>query len=252
MSTTRRILIVDEDPSTGKSFEQALTGKGYSVVSVSSGEDALWELDHGAYHAVFTETVLRGMNGLEVAEEIQARLPRLPVVIVTGHGSDSVRQRATAASVAGFLLKPLNPEQIADVAGGVLQASEAATASSSPAAEAAPAQETARPVSRLKSVVLFLLAPFLGLFYILAFPVAGLGMLASLVLSADKKQPEEAEPLHPAGPAMPRVLKTIAMTLIAMVIGVAYAVVVPILGIGVLFYFSFEAWGKLGAKAIRA
>jgi hypothetical protein len=40
--------------------------------------------------------------------------------------------------------------------------------------------------------------------------------------------------------------------LIATLIGTVYAVVAPIIGIGVLLYFSFQAWGKLGAKAMKA
>lgn len=255
MSNARRILVVDDDPAVRKSFEQVLSGKGHAVVAVSSGEDAMWELGEGTYDAVFTEIAMRGMSGLDVAEEIHASQPRLPVVIVTGHGSEAAKERATAAGVVEFLHKPLSPEQLADTAGRVLQAAEPAAASQSQtrAAEAAPAQEAAKPASRLKNVVLFLMAPFVGLFYILIFPVVGLGMLASLFLSGEKQKPdEEAEPLQPAVPETLKVPKTIAMTLVAAVIGIAFAVAAPLLGIGVLLWFCFQAWGKLGAKAIKA
>jgi hypothetical protein len=42
------------------------------------------------------------------------------------------------------------------------------------------------------------------------------------------------------------------MMFIATLVGVAYAVATPILGIGVVLWFSFKAWGKLGAKAMGA
>jgi len=253
MSNTRKILVVDEDPEVWKSFEQVLSGKGYAIVTASSGEDALWELENGSFDAVFTDLVMRGISGLEVAEELHALQSGLPVVIITGNGSAAVQERATAAGVAGFLHKPLAPEQIADTADRVLQAAASAAVPQrqTPVAEVAPAQAIPKPLSRLKGVALFLLAPFVGLFYIIIFPVVGLGMLASLILSADTKKTVETEPLQPVAPAILRVLKIMAMMVIATAIGIAYAVVAPLLGIGVLIYFSVQAWGKLGARAMR-
>jgi len=97
------------------------------------------------------------------------------------------------------------------------------------------------------------MAPFVGLFYILIFPVVGLGMLASLFLSGEKQRPEEeAEPLQPAVPYALKVPKTIAMMFVASVIGIAFAVIAPLLGIGVVLWLCIQAWGKLGAKVIKA
>jgi hypothetical protein len=42
------------------------------------------------------------------------------------------------------------------------------------------------------------------------------------------------------------------MMLAVVISGVAYAVFAPILGIGLILWASFQAWGKLGAKALRA
>ena len=250
MSNVRKILLVDGDPVVRKSFEQVLSGKGYAVITASSGEDALWKLGDGTYDAVFTEIVMRGMSGLDVAEEIHARQPWLPVVIITGYGSGDAQERAAAAGVAEFLHKPLSPEQLAATADRLLQGTEpvAALQPQTPVAEVAPAQASTEPASRLKNVALFLLAPFIGLVYLSAFPVFALGMALWMAL----RQSEEAEPLHPAAPAKPSVLKTIAMMLAAVLIGVVYGVVAPILGIGLLLRFGFQAWGKLGAKAMGA
>jgi CheY-like chemotaxis protein len=248
MSNARKILVVDGDPVVRKSFEQVLSGKGYAVTTVSSGEDALWQLGNGTYDALFTDIALRGISGLDVAEEIHTRQPGLPVVIITGDGSGAARERAAAAGVAEFLRKPLSPEQLADTADRVLPATESDVAlqPQTPVGEIAPAQAISKPVSRLKNIVLFLLAPFIGLAYLLAFPVFAVGMALWMAL----EQPDEAEPLHPAAPAKRSVLKTIAMMPAAVLIGVVYAVAGPILGIGVLLSFGLQAWGKVGAKAM--
>jgi hypothetical protein len=116
----------------------------------------------------------------------------------------------------------------------------------------ASAAAVAKPASHLKDIVLFLLAPFVGLFYVLIFPAVGLVMLASMLLNAETQEPEEAKPLHPVAKPETRILKTAAMTVIAGLIGISYAMVAPMLGIGVLLWFSFQAWGKLGASALKA
>jgi hypothetical protein len=194
--------------------------------------------------------VMRGMSGLEVAEEIQARRPGLPVVILGADNSGAAQEGAAAAGVAEFLRKPLSPERLAAAVDRVLQAREsvAVLQRQTPLAEVAPAQATSDPVARVKSVVLFLLAPFIGLAYLLIFPVVGLGMLASLV----QQKPEKAEALRPAAPAGGSVLKAVPTMLAVVLIGVVCAVVVPVLGIGLLLWLSIEAWGRLGAKAMRA
>jgi CheY-like chemotaxis protein len=247
MSTARKILLVGSDPAARKSFEQVLAGKGYAVTTAASGEDALWQLGAGACDAVVTDMVMRGMSGLDVAEELHVGQPRLPVVLINADGSGAAQARAAAAGVAGFLPRPLSPEQLVDALDRVLQATEAVASSpQTPAAGVAPVPALSKPVERLKSIVLFLLAPFVGLAYILIFPVVGLGMLASLV----QQEPEPAEPLRPASPAKGSVLKSIPAMLGVVLIGVVCAVVAPILGIGLLLWFSMEAWGKLGARAM--
>lgn len=251
MGNARRILLVDDDPAVSKTFEQVFSGKGYAVVTVASGEDALWQLGSGTFDAVFTDMVMRGMSGLEVAEEIRASQPRLPVVIITGYGSEAAQGRA--AGVAEFLHKPLSPEQLADTADRVLQAAEsvAALQPQTQEAVAAPAQATTSSESRLKDVVLFLLAPFIALGYVLVFPIVGLGVLAYSALETKKQIPDEAEALYPPAPVKPSLLKAIAMMLAMVLTGVVCGVLGPILGIGLVLWFGLEAWGKLGTKAMR-
>lgn len=253
MNNARKVLVVAEDLAIQKSFEQALYGKGYVVTTASSGEEALWELDKGKYDLVFTAMAMRGISGLDVAEEMHARQPGPPVVIMTGHGSEAAEERAAAAGIAQFLHAPVSPEQLVDTAERMLQTTKSPTAlqAQTPAVDVAPAQATTRPGSRLKDIVLFLLAPFVGIFYILAFPVIGLGMLAIMILSSDEQNPEQAKLLHAASPKL-RALKTIAKMFITAVLGIGYAFVAPILGIGVLIWFSFQAWGKLGAKVMKS
>ena len=250
MGSARRILLVGDDPAARKTFEQVLSGKGATVVAVSSGEEALWQLANGSFQAVFTEMVLRGMSGLEVAQEIRASQPGLPVVILTAHGAEAPQEGA--ASVADFLQKPLSPEQLGKSADRVLQVAESIAESQPEARQAAtvPARGTTGSESRLKDVVLFLSAPLIALAYVLAFPVIGLGVLVFSAFGKSGQTPEEAESLPSANAAKPSLLKAVAMILAMAVVGVFYGLVAPIMGIVLVLWFGLEAWGKLGAKAV--
>ena len=236
MTTLRKVLVVDDDPVVGRSFDRVLSGKGYAVITARYGEEALRKLENEEYDAVFADIKMPGMSGLEVAERVKARQPWLPVVIVTGYGSEENEARATAAGVSGFLRKPLSPEMIEGSAEkawlekGAKTAPQAAAVATAPA----PAVEAAGAVSALKNIALFFAAPFVGLAYIIAFPIVGLGMLAWMGGKALMK--------YEAVRTFARGARNVGFFIAAPFIGFAYVAVVPVAALVVL------AW--MGGKAL--
>jgi len=182
MSALRKVLVVDDDPVVGKSFDRVLSARGYAVITAENGQEALDKLSRENYDVVFTDIRMPGMNGLEVAERVKARQPWLPVVIVTGYGTEANEARAEAAGVSGFLHKPLSPAMIEFSTQQALLKKDAAAqphaAAEATEAGAAPQPAVAGRGSALKNIALFIAAPFVGLAYILAFPFVGLGMIA--------------------------------------------------------------------------
>ena len=134
MSALRKVLVVDDDPVVGKSFDRVLSGKGYAVITASNAQEALNKLDAEDYDVVFTDIKMPGMSGLEMAEHVKERRPWLPVVIVTGYGSPDNEARAEAAGVSGFLRKPLSPEMIEGSAQKALSEKDATAQSATAAA----------------------------------------------------------------------------------------------------------------------
>lgn len=197
MSALRKVLVVDDDPVVGESFNRVLTGKGYAVITAANGEEALAKLKAEQYDLVYTDLRMPGMDGLEVAERVKAKQPWTPVVIVTGYGSRTSEERAYAAGVSDFLNKPLSPEMIEDSAARALaHAPLPAPAAAAPAAAAVPpaAPAAVRKPNVVKNMLLFLMAPFVGLVYAVLLPFVGIGMLAWVAL---KKEPKEAAPAQP-------------------------------------------------------
>ena len=122
MSALRKVLVVDDDPVVGKSYNRVLSNKGYVVTTAENAREALEQMSRDEYDLVVTDIRMPGMSGLELAETVKARRPWTPVLIVTGYGDDADEKRARAAGVSGFLHKPLSPEMIEDSAAQALSA----------------------------------------------------------------------------------------------------------------------------------
>jgi DNA-binding NtrC family response regulator len=184
MDAPRKVLVVDDDPVVRKSFDRVLTGKGYAVITAENGQQALRKLSEERYDAVYTDIRMPGMSGLEVAEEVKARRPWTPVVIITGYGSEAAEMRAKAAGVSSFLHKPLSPAMIEDSAREIMATpAAAAEVAVLPNSIEAPLASTATKGRALKNILMFFAAPFIGLAFIIAFPFVG---LASLLWMAGK------------------------------------------------------------------
>ena len=230
MTALRKVLVVDDDPVVRKSFDRVLSGKGCAVITAESGEEALHKLDEERYDIVYSDVRMPGMSGLEVAENVKARRPWTPVVIITGYGTEAAEARAKAAGVSSFLHKPLSPAMIEDSVRDTLAATtEAAEAMVLPAAAEAPAAA----VSVLKNMVLFFAAPFIGLAYIIVLPFVGLGFLAVLATRTAAK----IEGVRTVG----LVLKHCMMAIAAPFIGLVGVVFFPFIGLAMLAWIGGRA-----------
>lgn len=236
MTALHKVLVVDDDPVIGKSFDRVLSKKGYMVITARDGEEALAKLNAENYDAVFTDIKMPGMTGLEVAERVKAKRPWTPVVIITGYGTAAEEARAEAAGVNEFLHKPLSPEMIeVSARKAVGTAAPAEPAAAPPAAEAAEAKEAEG--STLKNIVLFLASPLFGLVYIVTFPIFASVMIAAMAFTAARKNGLLAK--------FGRIAKHVGMAIAAPFIGLAFIVAFPVVGVVAL------AWIGGGAALTR-
>jgi CheY-like chemotaxis protein len=226
MSALRKnVLVVDDDPVVARSIDRVLSDRGYAVITAADGPEALRKLSEAEYDVVFTDIRMPGMDGIEVAERVKARRPWVPVVIITGYGTQDNEARARAAGVTELLHKPLSPEMIEASARKALEAPQAATPAVSLPAAAAP--------SLLKWTGLLVAAPFIGLVFAVAFPFIGLAMLAWMGAKAFWKRSGRIS----------RFGKNVALFLAAPFIGLAYIIAFPFVGVALL------AW--TGARMLR-
>jgi CheY-like chemotaxis protein len=107
---TGRILLVEDNVDVGEFAAQLLGELGHEVVHVASGEEALERARNQAFDLVFTDVVMPGMSGLDLAGQLAARRPDLPVILTTGYSDEIATSGAGGRPV---ILKPYRPETLA-------------------------------------------------------------------------------------------------------------------------------------------
>ena len=108
---TPSILIVDDERGIRESLSALLRDEGYSVDTVSSGEDCLKKIQQHNYDLVMLDVWLPKMDGLTVLEKINEQDVPPMVVIISGHGNIETAVRATKLGAFDFLEKPLSLEK---------------------------------------------------------------------------------------------------------------------------------------------
>lgn len=89
-----------------------LEKKGYEVITVSNGTDAIDECRHHNFDIVLLDEMMPGISGLETLQQIKEILPATPVVMVTKSEEENIMDQAIGSKIADYLIKPVNPNQI--------------------------------------------------------------------------------------------------------------------------------------------
>jgi len=101
------VLVVDDDPDVREYAVNVLEELGYAVLSAADGQAALSLLDAGTpVDLLFTDVVMPGLNGFEVARRAVKQFPELKVLFASGYVNG-------LPPVGKLLNKPYRPAQLA-------------------------------------------------------------------------------------------------------------------------------------------
>ena len=106
------LLWVDDEIEQLKAHLLFLEKKGYEVVTVSNGTDAIEECASRSFDLVLLDEQMPGLSGLETLQRIKEIQPALPVVMVTKSEEENIMEQAIGQKIADYLIKPVNPNQI--------------------------------------------------------------------------------------------------------------------------------------------
>ncbi len=112
MTNKHRILLVDDDADLLHLISVRLKANGFDVNAVSSAQTALTRLAVYRPHVVVTDLRMPGMDGMELFGLIQERNLRLPVIVLTAHGTIPEAVAATQKGVFSYLVKPFEAQTL--------------------------------------------------------------------------------------------------------------------------------------------
>ncbi len=101
-----RLLLVDDEELFVQVLSKRLARRGVDVTSALSGGDALRLLRGAMYDVMVLDLKMEDMDGLEVLRMVRIVAPELPVIMLTGHGSEQSAQEGITLGASDYLLKP--------------------------------------------------------------------------------------------------------------------------------------------------
>ena len=105
------VLVVEDEPPLRELAARVLTAAGYTVLQAANGADALALLagHPDPVHLVFTDVVMPGMNGRELAARLATLRPAIRVLYTSGYTEDAILRHGVLDDPGRFLSKPYTP-----------------------------------------------------------------------------------------------------------------------------------------------
>lgn len=101
-----KVLVVDDDPNLTDLLVDTLVVIGYEAFAADSAKSAMEILRKEQIDLVISDINMPEMSGIELLEQIKKSNRRLPVMLITGIGTDTIKDRAYSSGADGFLAKP--------------------------------------------------------------------------------------------------------------------------------------------------
>jgi two-component system response regulator HydG len=109
------VLVVDDDNATREGLAVLLENWGYQALQASDGKAALQACSEQLPHAIVTDLMMPGMNGLEFVVALGDRVQQIAIVFVTGQASVDTAVQAIKLGAYDYLPKPLEPQRLREV-----------------------------------------------------------------------------------------------------------------------------------------
>ncbi len=111
-ATSKRILIVDDEPQILDFLRDLFSATGWDVQSADSGTAGIEKLEHGRYDVILTDLKMPGADGIEVLRTAKNLRLDAEVVLMTGYGTVDSAIEAMRAGAFHYLTKPFKAEEV--------------------------------------------------------------------------------------------------------------------------------------------
>jgi len=111
-NTLSKILLVEDDPAILTTLRRVLADEGYEVFTETTGEGGLARAAQAAFDVVLTDLKLPGLNGLQLVRELHPTHPRLPILMMTAHGTTETAIEAIQSGAFDYIVKPFEISEL--------------------------------------------------------------------------------------------------------------------------------------------
>lgn len=118
--TSKRILIVDDEPMLREVFSEMLAGPGLEIKEASGGDEAFQMLQNETFDLVISDVRMPKGDGISLLSNIKNKLPNPPAVILCSGFSDLNSQKAKEMGAVELLEKPFDHDVFNDLVNKVL------------------------------------------------------------------------------------------------------------------------------------
>lgn len=117
MTTAARILLIEDDPAIVMTLRRVLSEEGHHVLVETRGDTGLQRARDTELDVVLTDMKLPGLNGLELVRDLHQAMPRLPIILMTAHGTTETAIEATKSGAYDYLVKPFEMPELLGLVG---------------------------------------------------------------------------------------------------------------------------------------
>jgi len=107
-----KILIIEDDLSLAAALQKVLVAENYDVHLATRGDEGLSLVQTQPFDLVLTDLRLPGLDGLELVARFHQLRPKLPVILMTAHGTTDIAIEATKLGAYDYLIKPFEAENL--------------------------------------------------------------------------------------------------------------------------------------------
>jgi nitrogen regulation protein NR(I) len=111
-----KILLIEDDRSTASALEKILAADGYAVQVAGRGDEGLELARTQTCDLVITDLKLPGLGGLDLIAQLHTAKPKLPIIMMTAHGTTETAIQAMKLGACDYLVKPFEGDELLDLA----------------------------------------------------------------------------------------------------------------------------------------
>ncbi len=107
-----KILLVDDEEGYVSVLAKRLSKRNFQVKTALSGSEAIRILRNESFDLAVLDLKMEDMDGIEVLKVFKATEPQMPVIILTGHGSETAAREGMEYGAFDYLVKPCDLSEL--------------------------------------------------------------------------------------------------------------------------------------------